>query len=82
MSKTEEILDKVAKNTMIQWDIEKFKKQYPTLLKTIKASMVGFAQEMCEEQKQVVFNEMKHIKFGTYGAKKDVILNAPTPKMD
>lgn len=40
-----------------------------------------FAEIKCNEQKHLVFEECKHIKFGTYGAKKEKMLNAPTPKM-
>lgn len=56
-------------------------KQSKQMILNLPEILKEFAEIKCKEQRELVFKECKHIKFGTYGAKKDKILNAPTPEM-
>lgn len=38
-----------------------------------------FAKINCQQQRENCFSVMKHSKFGNYTAKKEAILNAPSP---
>ena len=47
----------------------------------VMEAMKIFAEAKCNEQRQICFDTTVHAKFGWYKAKKDSILNAPTPEL-
>jgi len=53
----------------------------PESKEAVIEAMKEYANQKCEEQRQICFDATVHSKFGWYKAKKDSILNASTPEL-